>query len=110
MVRLDDTTPPSIPPLTMPWPHHPRPLPPDWPTTRQRILTRDHGICHICQQPGADQVDHRIPRWQGGPDTDNNLAAIHDDPCHKRKTAAEGHRARYGPSKRRPSEQHPGAL
>lgn len=59
-----------------------------------RILDRDMRICHVCHQPGADQVDHVIPVAEGGTDSDLNLAAIHGEPCHRRKTAAEAARAR----------------
>jgi 5-methylcytosine-specific restriction endonuclease McrA len=37
---------------------------------RKRILKRDMGACHICDQPGADEVDHVIPLGEGGPDAD----------------------------------------
>lgn len=68
-------------------------LPSDWPATRRRILKRDHGICHVCGRPGADQVDH----LEAGDDhSDDNLAAIHDDPCHRAKSAAEGVQASLG--------------
>lgn len=62
--------------------------------TRRRILERDRGICYVCHQPGADQVDHVIPVTEGGTSSDDNLAAIHDRPCHKNKTSAEAARAR----------------
>lgn len=60
----------------------------------QRILKRDHGICHRCKKPGADQVDHVVPIAEGGADTDANKAAIHATPCHRDKTAEESARAR----------------
>lgn len=58
------------------------------------ILRRDHGICHVCGNPGATQVDHVIPEAEGGTSADSNLAPIHDEPCHRAKTAAEAARAR----------------
>lgn len=61
---------------------------------RRRILDRDRHVCHVCHQPGADQVDHVIALAEGGADTDDNLAAIHARPCHAAKTAAESARAR----------------
>jgi 5-methylcytosine-specific restriction endonuclease McrA len=80
-----------------------------WATTKARILARDHGVCHICKQPGADEVDHVIPVYAGGSDDDTNLAPAHAQPCHAAKSSAEGleaRRARGG--MRRPPEAHPG--
>lgn len=88
----------------------PDPLPPDWPARRRRVLTRDQGICHLCHQPGATEVDHITPRSQGGTHNYSNLAAI-CTPCHRTKTAREANEARrrrYG-RQRRP-EPHPGLL
>jgi 5-methylcytosine-specific restriction protein A len=82
-------------------------LPTDWRSTVARILARDHGICHVCHQPGADQVDHIIA---GDNHDDSNLAAIHGNPCHRIKSAREGGtaaRIQRG-TVRRPPEQHPG--
>lgn len=85
-----------------------QPLPPNWARTRRRVL-RDHaGLCHVCGKPGADEVDHVVPASQGGTDAMDNLAPIHKNPCHLRKTAREARSAR--PSRRRTStEEHPGA-
>lgn len=80
-------------------------LPKDWPAIRRRILRRDAYVCHVCGQPGADQVDHII---RGDDHSDTNLAAIHDNPCHRRKSSAEGHAAR--PRRRRQADKHPGLL
>lgn len=44
--------------------------------TRQ-VIERDHGICHLCGQPGADTADHVIPRSVGGSDALSNLKAAH---------------------------------
>lgn len=74
-----------------------------------RILARDQGICYLCGQPGADAVDHIVA---GDDHRDHNLAAVHDNPCHRRKTADEGHaanRARLAQG-RHPGERHPGAV
>jgi 5-methylcytosine-specific restriction protein A len=65
----------------------------EWRQTRTRILERDHWICYLCGQPGADTVDHKTPVAQGGSEHDDNLGAVHDNPCHRRKTASEGHEA-----------------
>lgn len=82
-------------------------LPRDWPATRQRILTRDHGICHICHHPGADEVDHLTA---GDDHSDTNLAAIHSHPCHAAKSASEGGRASWARrgQRQRPEQPHPG--
>lgn len=62
---------------------------------RNRWIMRKHlGICHVCGQPGADQIDHVIPLAQDGPDTADNLRPIHAKPCHQRKTQAEARAGR----------------
>jgi 5-methylcytosine-specific restriction endonuclease McrA len=73
------------------------------------ILERDQGICHVCGRPEADQVDHIGDRDNHDP---ANLAAIHDDPCHRHKTAMQGvaTKARIREGRRRPPEPHPGLL
>lgn len=84
-------------------------LPKDWPAIRRRILARDAGICHVCRQPGADDVDH----LRAGDDhSDANLAAIHRRPCHARKSGQEGARASNARRVRekRPAEPHPGLV
>lgn len=87
-------------------------LPKNWPAIRSRILKRDGRICHVCQQPGADGVDHVIP---GDDHSDANLKAIHHNVapyCHRRKSSSEGGqaaRAKRIPRKR-PPERHPGLL
>ena len=84
------------------------PLPPDWGTTRRRILTRDRHKCYLCGAH-APEVDHITPASQHGTDGDSNLAAI-CVPCHRRKTSAEGVAARAKPPRQRPAESHPGTL
>jgi 5-methylcytosine-specific restriction protein A len=80
-----------------------------WKALRLQILERDQGICYVCHQPGADEVDHVVPHSLGGSDDPSNLAAIHDDPCHRRKSAAEGAAARVKKyDRRRPIAPHPG--
>ena len=59
------------------------------------VMRRDRGICHVCHKPGADQVDHVIPTYLGGPDTPANKAPIHAQPCHADKTKAERIDARW---------------
>lgn len=90
-------------------PHNPRCSTKEWAATRQRILARDHGMCHICGQPGADEVDHVIPVYAGGSDDDTNLAPAHAHPCHARKSALEGVAARAARGRQaRAPEAHPG--
>lgn len=84
-------------------------LPPGWKRTVRRILKRDHGICHVCGKPGADQVDHVNA---GDDHSDANLAAIHYVPCHRDKSSSEGGRAAAAKrgSRFRPRERHPGLI
>jgi 5-methylcytosine-specific restriction endonuclease McrA len=80
-----------------------------WRTLRAHVLERDHGICHVCGQPGANEVDHVIPDHLGGTDDPDNLAPIHDVPCHRAKTTREATAARLARgTTRRPAETHPG--
>lgn len=51
--------------------------------TVPRVLRRDKGICHLCDQPGADTADHVIPAAHGGTDHLDNLKAAHHDPCNR---------------------------
>ena len=59
-----------------------------WRTLRARILAASD-ICHICGQPGADAVDHLVPKSRGGTDDPSNLAPAHHDIepfCNRRKS------------------------
>ena len=73
------------------------------------ILNRDHGVCHVCGQPGADQADHVIPLAEGGANHTDNGAAIHAEPCHKNKTQDESRRGyeRHRAQFRLPPDPHP---
>lgn len=105
----------------MPWEGHARTSTATWKKLRPQILKRDRGICHICNQveaphPGtaltADIVDHIVPVSLGGTDDPANLAAAHENPCHRRKTSAEGNAAKAArrASRLRPVERHPGLI
>lgn len=66
-----------------------------WQALRLQILRRDEYVCYVCHLPGADEVDHIIPTWEGGAKTaPANLAAIHKEPCHRTKTDEENARRR----------------
>lgn len=58
------------------------------------VMLQHEGVCHVCGQPGADQVDHVIALTEGGDDTIDNRRPIHAEPCHRVKTAKESARAR----------------
>lgn len=74
--------------------------PAGWAKIRSRILIRDRYECQtdmtgaglICGQP-ANQVDHIIPRFEGGTEDSENLTAICDE-HHRAKTQMESQRAR----------------
>jgi 5-methylcytosine-specific restriction enzyme A len=70
-------------------------LPIDWAARRELVLDRDP-ICMKCGRAPSVDVDHINP---GG------LCRS----CHKAKSSAEGHAARYRNPRRRPTEPHPGA-
>jgi 5-methylcytosine-specific restriction protein A len=63
----------------------------------RRIMMRDNGLCQCaeCKATGrlriADEVDHVVPLWEGGAESDANRAAINAE-CHDVKTAAENKR------------------
>ena len=67
-----------------------------WDVTRERILSRDCGLCQPCLRINlttlATQVDHIVPKAAGGHEGDANLQAI-CTPCHRAKTALEGRHA-----------------
>lgn len=73
------------------------PLPKGWGRLRENILRKHKGICYICGEAGADEVDHIIPRHLGGSDLPHNLAPIHQKlppHCHRQKTQEEAQEAR----------------
>ncbi len=59
---------------------------------RMRILDRDGWTCVICGDRGAVlEVDHAVPRFEGGLDEDENLQALCRG-CHIQKTRRETER------------------
>jgi len=45
--------------------------------SKKAIFRRDRGICQLCGQPGADEIDHIKPWAEGGSDEPSNLRAVH---------------------------------
>ena len=64
----------------------------EWEKLREQILERDECLCQPCLASGrvsvGTQVDHVVPKAQGGSDHHSNLQAI-CAACHRAKTAAE---------------------
>jgi 5-methylcytosine-specific restriction enzyme A len=64
----------------------------EWVKARDAILKRDSHLCQPCLANGrptpATQVDHIVPKSNGGTDEPENLAAI-CTPCHSEKTQRE---------------------
>lgn len=88
-----------------------QPLPTNWASITHHILRRDAHLCYIqsgdCTQH-ATEVDHIIPRAEGGSDHPTNLAAVCAT-CHAFKTKQERLRGiARRPRARRPPESHPG--
>ena len=92
----------------MSWAANSAPLPRNWATVRRRVL-RASDVCIICGKPGADEVDHFVPRYSGGSDDPSNLVPVHQI-CHRRKSAAEGHarKRELRLLRSRRQERHPG--
>ena len=69
-----------------------------WDRLRARVLARDKRLCLSCKELGiatpATEVDHIIPKSQGGTDSITNLQSICKD-CHKVKTQRESKESRY---------------
>lgn len=64
-----------------------------WRKLRDQVMRRDNGLCQVCQRAGritaAAQVDHIVPKAEGGTDDEGNLQAICKR-CHQIKTGREG--------------------
>ena len=69
----------------------------EWDRARAKVMERDRGLCQPCARRGhvvlARDVDHKVPKFEGGSDDEANLQAICAD-CHRVKTAEESKRAR----------------
>ena len=76
----------------------------EWQRKRRFVLKRDGHQCRPCAAKGlvtyGNEVDHRIPKAEGGTDADENLQTICED-CHKEKTRRESSRRRVGGYKTR---------
>ncbi|NIQ00970.1 MAG: HNH endonuclease [Nitrospinaceae bacterium] len=83
-------------------PEVPLPSSSKWERIRRRIFRRDKYKCQPCKRRGilsaGQEVDHIVPRSQGGRDTDENLQTICRQ-CHREKTHAESQQKRGGGSK-----------
>ncbi|QZA52624.1 HNH endonuclease [Pseudomonas sp. 2hn] len=70
-----------------------------WRKLAKAVLKRDRYLCRCQDCNGrrlpATEVDHRIPKFEGGTNDPSNLFAINEN-CHKFKTAAESARSRSG--------------
>lgn len=78
-----------------------------WRRTRAQILATST-ICHLCGEPGADGVDHVIPRTRGGTDDPTNLKPAHHNTPNSqgvRCNMAKGDRD-YAPVLRRSTSLH----
>ncbi|MGV0868463.1 HNH endonuclease [Corynebacterium kalidii] len=46
---------------------------------RRRVFGAMGRVCHLCGLPGADTIDHLVPRAAGGDDSLDNLRPAHGD-------------------------------
>jgi 5-methylcytosine-specific restriction protein A len=84
-------------------------LPKDWKKRRKEVLARDV-TCVLCGVRPSTVADHIQPMTD-----DHRLEALQGvcEPCHRQKTAQEAAAARVAsrrPGRKRPTEEHPGAL
>jgi 5-methylcytosine-specific restriction protein A len=85
-------------------------LPQDWPQRTAYVWARDGDTCWICNQNGADTIDHKN---YGDDHSVENLAPVHDRTpphCHRYKSSREGNAVRWRYKQARPQEKHPGLL
>lgn len=68
---------------------------------RAAVLGAKGTVCHLCGYPGADTIDHLIPRSLGGDNSVDNLAPAHHS-CNSARGALplEAWRARHPISQR----------
>lgn len=62
-----------------------------WMAKRERVALRFNYLCAHCGlvwRKSHDQIDHIVPREQGGSNDEANLQPL-CDPCHKAKTKQE---------------------
>jgi 5-methylcytosine-specific restriction endonuclease McrA len=92
------------------WSNRSAGMPAGWDKVRRRVL-RGSSVCYLCNKPGADEVDHLIPRHKGGSDEESNLRPVHRF-CHAKKSSAEGHARKRAlrAARFRPEGRHPGSL
>lgn len=68
-----------------------------WDRLKRKILKRDGYVCQdqrVCKGlTKADEVDHVVPKAEGGTDAPENLRSI-CTPCHRDKTRGEALKAR----------------
>lgn len=59
---------------------------------RRRLFLLKHPLCEWCKRKGkitpAEELDHIIPLYKGGPDTEENLSPK-CKACHAEKTAQD---------------------
>lgn len=58
-----------------------------WRKLRERILARDP-VCRSCDKRPSSEVDHIVPKAEGGSDHPDNLQGLCKS-CHSRKTVQE---------------------
>jgi len=63
-----------------------------WARKRETVLRQGEGICALCGLPGADSVDHIVPRSMGGSADLANLQPAHAV-CNSRKGGRQPRRA-----------------
>ena len=47
------------------------------PALTAMVFAEQGRVCHLCGMPGADSIDHIIPRASGGDDSPANLRPAH---------------------------------
>lgn len=63
-----------------------------WMAKRERVAQRYNYMCAECGLlwlSWRDEIDHIIPREQGGSNDESNLQPLHKNPCHAAKTKRE---------------------